>query len=432
MDLSSGLKRVFKKIRGASLLDEDLINSVLKDLQRTLILNDVDIILVKKLTDNIKKRASTEEIKKIGGKELLTKIIYEELSKLIGEEHKPRMTKHKILLLGLFGSGKTTTAGKLAYFYKKNGFKTGLIQLDVYRPAAYEQLHQLAEKIGVDFFGIKGEKNPIKILKKGLEVFKDKDIIIVDTAGRNALDEEMIKEIKDINEILKPEEKYLVLSADIGKIAKKQAEEFNKAVGITGVIITKLDGSGKGGAALSAIHELNIKVPFIGIGEDIKDFEIFDPKRYIGDLIGIPNLERLLERIKEIEMEEEIDLKDLKNLNFLVFQKQLRMMKKLGSFSKILKMFGLGDLPKDLMLKSEEKMRKYDAIINSMTKDERLNPNLVKNPSRIRRIAKGSGTTEKDVKELIKELERIKKIYKKFDERKIEKLMKRFGGKGFP
>ena len=329
----------------------------------------------------------------------------------MGSSYQPELKPKRILLLGLYGSGKTTTAAKLAKFYQDRGLSAGLICCDVSRPAAYEQLEKLANDANVAFFGIKNEKNVRNIIKNGLEKLKDRKIIICDSSGRNALDNELINELKEINDEFKPDEKILVLSADIGQVAGKQAEEFNKAISINGVIVTKLDGSGKGGGALSALNTTKAKIMFIGTGEKIGDIEPYDSKKYISRLLAIPDLPALIDNIKKVLEEEKIDEEniDIEKLDFDTFYKELKAMNKMGPMKQILSMMGLADVPKEVISQGEEKLKKYKVIIDSMTKEERKNPNLLKDQNRIKRIAKGSGVTETEIKEMIKEFNKLKK-----------------------
>jgi signal recognition particle subunit SRP54 len=402
-----------------------------------LISADVEVELVLELTKKLENKVKKAE-EGLTKKETLVKELYDELLGLLGEKNFGKIPEpKKILLLGLFGSGKTTTAGKLAKFYLKRGKKVGLIQSDVDRPAAYEQLKQLGEKIKVPVFYEKGLKSE-EIVEKGLEEFKDCDLIIVDTAGRDALDKEMTEQIKKIDKVLKADLKLLVIQADLGQIAGRQAKSFQDSVGLNGVILTKTDGSAKGGGALSACKHTGAKVYFIGTGEKLDDFEIFDVNRYVSRLLGYADLRGLLEKIKEIEEEGEFDLGDLaelREMNFETYRKQMRIMKKFGSINKLLEMLGLADkMPKEIAELGEEKIRKYSHIIDSMTKEERLNPDLIKG-NRIKRIATGSGNSENDVRELVKNFEKMKTMVKNFKGMsggrgqiaQIQKMMKKFG-----
>jgi len=288
--IGEGLRVALDKVTRAGLVDRAVVEELVKDIQRALLAGDVDVKLVFELTQKIKKRALDEKPQAgITAREHIIKIVYDELVSFLGKKSEIGL-RGKILLCGLFGSGKTTTAGKLARFCQKKGLRVGLIACDAFRPAAYEQLQQISEQIGVTFFGMKGEKDSAKILAEGLKKMADKDIIIIDSSGRNALNSEMIDEIKKLNSISGADERLLVLPADIGQAAKVQAEEFQKALGITGVIITKLDGTAKGGGALTACAISGAPVKFIGTGEKMDAFEQFDPERFISRLLGLGDL----------------------------------------------------------------------------------------------------------------------------------------------
>jgi signal recognition particle subunit SRP54 len=437
MDLGAGLRKALARITGAAIVDEKAVAELVKELQRVLISNDVNVKLVFDLSKRIQERALKEKpAGGIGAREHVVKVVYDELVSLMGERYEPKLGKQKVLLLGLFGSGKTTSTAKLAKFYRDRGLSVGLICCDTYRPAAYEQVEQLAAKTGVPFYGIKGERDVKKIVRNGLEQFREKDVVIVDSSGRDAFDEELVKELKEINEALKPEEKLLVVSADIGQVARRQAEEFNKAVGITGVLVTKMDGSGKGGGALSSVAASGAKVAFIGTGEKLEDFEVFDAKKFVGRLLGFPDLEALLEKVSKAGLEE-VDAEKLleEELTIESFYEQLKATKKMGPLKSVFQMMGMVDLPKELMEQSEEKLKKYEVIIGSMTKQERKDVELVrKSKSRMERVAKGSGTKVEDIKELIGQFEKMKKFMNAFKKnrglrRQVERFMKGGGGK---
>ena len=432
MDLGAGLRKALAKITGAAIVDEKAVAELVKELQRVLISNDVDVKLVFELSKKIQDRALKEKpAGGVGAREHVVKVVYDELVALMGERYEPRLGKQRVLLLGLFGSGKTTSTAKLAKFYRDRGLSVGLVCCDTYRPAAYEQVEQLSAKTGIPFYGIKGERDAKKIVENGLEHFRDKDVVIVDSSGRDAFDEELSQELKDINEAFKPDEKLLVVSADIGQVAKKQAEEFNRAVGITGVLVTKMDGSGKGGGALSSVAASGAKVAFIGTGEKIGDFEVFDAKKFVGRLLGFPDLEALLEKVKKAGVEEVDAGKILEeDLTIESFYEQLKATKKLGPLKGVFQMMGMVDLPKELMEESEEKLKKYEVIINSMTKQERKDVELVrKSKQRTERIASGSGTKPEDVRELLSQFEKMRKFLNAFKKnrglrKQVEKMMK--------
>ena len=292
--LGEVLRRATDKVMNAVFLDKNLVDSIIKDLQRALIEADVNVSLVKELSDKVRKAALDERIKDIEKKEHIIKILHDELLKIIGEkkELKLRKGQNRILLLGLYGAGKTTTVAKLGNYFAKRGNKVAVIGLDVHRPAASEQLKQLAEKNKLSYFIDADEKDATKIWKN-LEAkgkLKDFDVLIVDTAGRHNLEAELIKEIKSLNKEIKPTESILVMPADIGQAAKQQAQDFKKAVDITGIIITRMDSTAKGGGALTACSEVNTGVYFITTGEKINDIESFNPKAFLSRLLGMGDL----------------------------------------------------------------------------------------------------------------------------------------------
>lgn len=441
--LSTSLKATLKKIAKAVFVDEHLIEELVKDIQKALLYADVNVQLVFDLTKNIKQRALKEKAPAgISQREYLIKIVYEELVKFLGEEKKEIKISgkpFKIMLVGLYGSGKTTTSAKLAKFYQKRGFKVGMVQLDVWRPAAAEQLLQLGKQIDVDVFVDKDEKDPIKIYNKFKGKYPNYDLLIVDTAGRDALSDELVEEIEKVSSLVDADEKLLVISADIGQAAEKQALQFHKSCGITGVIATKMDGTAKAGGALTACAVSGASIKFIGVGEKVDDLEEFNPKGFVGRLLGMGDLEALLEKAKEaISEEEAADLgkKFLKgDFNFLDLYEQMKAMGKMGPLTKVLDMIpgvdGLG-MSKDMVQEQEAKLKKWKFIMQSMTKEELENPDVL-NGQRIERIAKGSGCAVKEIRELIKQYNQSKKFLKmmkgKQDPKSLSKIMKKFKGK---
>jgi len=404
--LSEALKKATNKIANAVFVDKKIIEDVAKELQRALISADVNIHLVKEITDKIKEKASDEKVKDVEKKELIIKILYDTILEILGGEKKEIVFKEKqqtrILLLGLYGSGKSTSANKLGLYYSKRGKKVALLGLDVHRPAATDQLEQLGAQNKIKVFTDKTEKNPIKIYKKFKQELEQYDILIIDTAGRHSLDEELIKEIKDINKELKPDYKVLVIQADIGQAAKTQASEFQKALEINGVIITRMDSTAKAGGALTACHETKAPVFFIGTGEKPSDLETFNPQSFISRILGMGDLEGLLEKVHSA-MDKETGKKLKERLekgefNLKDFQEQLKSMSSMGSMDKLLDMVpgfsGLKDkMPENMLGTQEEKMKKWKFAIDSMTKEEINNPEIIeKQTTRLGRIAKGSGT----------------------------------------
>ncbi len=419
------IRGIIDKIKGLTYLGDTEIREIIRDLQRTLIAGDVDIKLVFELSKKLEKSVKKEE-KGLTKKESLVKALYNELENLLGkgeENIEKILNARKILLLGLFGSGKTTTAAKLAKFYKKKGKKVVLIQSDVERPAAFEQLEQLGKLIEVPVFFERGRKS-YEIVGDAVKKFEEGSVLIVDTAGRSGLDEKMTEEIRKINKVLKPDLKILVMPGDIGQAAGKQAKAFDKALDIDGLIIAKMDGSAKGGGALSATKESGEKIFFLGTGEKIDDLEIFDTQRFVARLLGYGDLQGLLEKIREIQEEEEVKIEDIERFDFISFKKQLGMMKRFGSFKKFLSMMGV-NLPEDVLSLGEEKMKKFGHIIDSMTAKERKNPDLIKS-SRIKRIANGAGVKEEEVRELVRNFNKMKKMMDRLKgKRNLEKILKK-------
>ncbi|MFQ6055777.1 MAG: LAGLIDADG family homing endonuclease, partial [Methanosarcinales archaeon] len=292
----------------------------------------------------------------------------------------------------------TTSIAKLARHFQKQGLRPALLALDYHRPAAIDQLVQLGKQINVPVY-FDRDNDPYKGAKDGIEKFKNFDAILIDTSGRNALDSKLAEELKKLGEIIKPDEVLLTIPADIGKVAKSQSEEFNKLVGITGVFVTKLDGTAKGGGCLSACAATGAKVKFIGTGEKIEDLEVYNPERFVSRLLGLGDLQTLLEKAKEAEIKPEKIEKIVEGkFTLQEFYEQIEAMGKMGSLEKVASMipgFGMLKLPKDLMEKQEKKLKKFKVIIQSLTPEERETPKII-NSSRIRRCAKGAGVSESD------------------------------------
>ncbi|HEC81085.1 MAG TPA: signal recognition particle protein Srp19, partial [Thermoplasmatales archaeon] len=288
-NLGESLRGTIKKIASAVTVDSKLIKEVVRDIQRALIQADVNVQLVLKLSKNIEKRALQEKPPAgMSAREHVIRIVYDELVSIVGSKRALPIKKQIIMMVGLYGQGKTTTCGKLAQYFKKKGLRPVLIAGDVHRPAAYDQLKQIAEKAEVPFYGEKEAKDAVSVVKHGMEHFKrSADVIIVDTAGRHKLEKDLINEMKNIFSTIKPDEKLLVMDAAVGQQAGPQAKAFHDAVGITGIVLTKLDGTAKGGGALSAAAEVGAPIVFIGTGEHINDFEPFDPQRFISRLLGM-------------------------------------------------------------------------------------------------------------------------------------------------
>ncbi|MDD5340526.1 MAG: signal recognition particle receptor subunit alpha [Candidatus ainarchaeum sp.] len=429
MDLGKKLREALSKLTGKPYVDANDVKALTKDLQRVLISSDVNVKLVLALSRRIEERAlKSDKMQALSLKEHVTKIVYEELVSLMGTSYTPRLDRHRILVCGLYGSGKTTTCAKIAHFYKTRGLSAALVAADTDRPAAQEQLEQLSKSVGAAFYTIKGEKDAARIVGDALKKAKE-DVIIVDSAGRNAFDGHLVEELRSIAEKLKPDENYLVISADLGQIAGKQATEFNSAVPLSGVIVTKMDGSGKGGGALSAVAASNTKVAFIGVGEKTSDFETYNAEKLVGRLLGVPDIGALMEKIKQISTETDIQKLEGEKLTIDSFYEQLKAAKKLGPLGSVFSMLGANDVPKELVQQSEEKLKKFEHMINSMTKEEKAEAALIKNSqARVQRIAKGSGCSEKDVREFLSQFEKMDKMMNMFKRnrgfrKKMEKMM---------
>jgi len=423
------LKEVARKIIGSTTVDKKFVEEIVKDIQRALIKADVNIKQVKEISETIKKRALSEEVPDyFDAREHVLKIVYEELLKGVGEGIDIPLKKARIMLVGLQGSGKTTTAVKLAKYFKDRGLKAAVVAGDTWRPAAFEQLKQLADAHSVAFYGYKGLK-AVEVVKKALEVAKE-DVVIIDTAGRHALEKELIDEMIEIARIANPDYKFLVIDAAIGQLASKEAKAFHDAIGISGIIITKFDGTAKGGGALSAAREIGIPIAFIGTGEKIEDFEKFDPAGFVSRLLGMGDLRSLLEKVERVAKEEEIDAEAFLKGTFTLkdIYKQIEAMNKLGPLKKILEMIPMLGLKigDEVMEMTQEKMKKFKVIMDSMTEEELLNPKII-DSSRIRRIAIGSGTTPQDVRELLKYYETVRNVMKRMKKGKLPLKGLKFG-----
>ncbi len=442
--LGDSLKGTLQKIANAIFVDDKLINELIKDIQRALLQSDVNVKLVFELTKKIKDKIQSEKnVKGLTKKEQLITIVYDELVAFLGGEgYKINVNKKpfKIMLVGLFGNGKTTTSGKLGKFFMKRGYKVALVGLDVHRPAAMDQIIQVGSQINVPVFTHKGEKNAMKIWKEHEKELQKFDVIIVDTAGRDALSEDLVKELNELNKEIKPDENLLVIGADVGQAAERQAISFHDACNVTGVVITKLDGTAKGGGALTACAVTNAPVKFIGIGEKAEDFEEFKPKGFVSRLLGMGDLESLLEKAKEAYTEEEaqdMGKKFLKGeFNLIDLYEQMEAMSKMGSLSKLVEMIpGMGQLqlPKDMLKMQEGKLKKWKHMMNSMSKGELEDPEII-DSSRVDRIAKGSGSKPEDVRELLKQYKQSKKMVKMMkgaqNPKQMEKMMKSMQGQG--
>ncbi len=434
--LGSSLYDALRKVFRAAVVDEALVKELTRDIQRALLQADVNVKLVFEISKRIEDQALKEKLPPgISRREHVIKVVYEELTRFLGEKPAPLKLKtgkkNVFMLVGIQGSGKTTTSVKMARYFQKRGLKTALVCVDTFRPGAYDQLKQLADRVNVPIYGDPKEKNSKKIALNGLKKFEDYDIILVDTAGRHKDEKDLIKEMKTLEESIKPDEVILVLDGTIGQQAAVQAKAFHEATPIGSVFIAKLDGSARGGGALSAVAAIGAPIRFIGTGEKIDDIELFNPSRFVGRLLGMGDLESLIEKVREAE----VKIPEKKARAFLSgkftlaeMYEQFEAMKGMGTFKRLLKMFpGFSyNIPDEMMDMAEDRVEKWKVIIQSMTPEEREAPKIL-NSSRIRRVARGSGTAEKDVKELLKQYAMMKKMVKSFRRKRFP-----FFGKQLP
>jgi signal recognition particle subunit SRP54 len=433
-DLGKSLKGTLQKIASAVTIDSKLIKEIVRDIQRALLQSDVNVKLVLQLSKKIEKRALQEKPPSgMSGREHVIRIVYDELVTILGDSRELPIKKQIIMMVGLYGNGKTTSSGKLASFFKKKGLRPVLIAGDVHRPAAYDQLKQIAKQVDVPFYGDKHEKNAVKVVTDGVEKFKrNSDVIIVDTSGRHKLEDDLIQEMEDIFKATRPNEKLLVMDAAVGQQAGSQAKAFNDAVDITGIILTKLDGTAKGGGALSAAAEVGAPIVFIGTGEHPSDFERFDPSRFISRLLGMGDIKTLLEKAEESlkGKDAEKTARRIMSGKFTLHDmyEQMNMLSGMGPLNKIADMLpsGFSGKMKGIdMNNTQDKLGKFKIIMDSMTDVEMEDPQIVR-ASRVKRIAHGAGVENKDVKELLKYYNMTKKMMKGFSSnRKMRKgLMK--------
>ena len=441
--MGSSLQDALEKVAGRSRIDEEAVEEVVRDIQRALLQADVDVTLVNELSDSIRDRALNEEPPTgTSPREHVLRIVHEEMMGVVGDATEFDLEEQTILLAGLQGSGKTTTSAKMARWFSRKGLQPAVIQTDTFRPGAYDQSKEMTERAEVPFYGDPDSEDPVEIARKGLEEFEDREVVIVDTAGRHALEDELVAEIEDIEEVVQPDMSLLVLDASIGQSAKDQAEAFDEAVGIDGVIITKLDGTAKGGGALTAVDQTDSSIAFIGTGEEVKDIERFDPDGFISRLLGMGDIRALVDRVEEAMEEtdvdeEELDPEKLLSGDFTLrdVYKQMEAMGNMGRLDQVMDMIpgmgGMGDLkdemPDDFAEVTEQRMDKYKAVMDSMTDEELDDPSRV-GPSEVRRIARGSGTSEEDVRELLEYYNTMEQTMSQLGGgRDMERMMQKMG-----
>ena len=439
-NLGNRFQDIFKKIRGHGKLSETNIKDALREVKMSLLEADVNYKVVKDFTNKISEKAiGTEVIRGVNPAQQFIKLVNDELVELLGGTSS-KLTKGLrnptiIMLAGLQGAGKTTFAAKLAKFLKKQNEKLLLVGVDVYRPAAIKQLQVLGQQIGVDVYSEENSKDVVGIATRAIEKAKEINAtyMIVDTAGRLHVDEILMEELKELKKAIKPQEILLVVDAMIGQDAVNLAESFNNALSVDGVILTKLDGDTRGGAALSIKAVVGKPIKFIGVGEKLNDIEIFHPDRLVSRILGMGDVVSLVEKAQEVIDENEAKSLEekIKSQKFDLndFLKQLQTIKKLGSLGGILKL--IPGIPKiDDLAPAEKEMKKVEAIIQSMTKEERKKPDILKASRKIR-IAKGSGTEVSDVNKLLKQFDQMKSMMKMFSSGKMPMGLMGKGGK-FP
>ena len=438
--LTEKFSNIFKKMRRESTLTEANMDAALKEIRIALLEADVNYKVVKAFTNDVKEKALGQEVlKKVNPSQQLIKICHDELEELLGAENteigynKNGLTT--IMLVGLQGSGKTTSASKLAYLMKNKLQKKVLLAgLDVYRPAAIEQLGTLAKSIQVDFFELGTDVNPVEVAKKAKEtaIREGYDVLILDTAGRLQIDEKLMDELKNINSEIHPEEILLLVDAMAGQDAVNVANAFNAKLRLSGVIMSKLDGDAKGGAALSIKYITGLPIKFAGVGEKVSDLDIFHPSRMADRILGMGDVVSLVEKAKEV-MDEKEAARDAKKLLAGEFTlddmlKQMKTVQRMGSISAIAKLIpGMPSLSQEQQDAAEKRMKDFEVIINSMTPYERKHPDCLKF-SHKNRIAEGCGKTNADVNRVIKQWEKSKEMMKQMKQYQKSGKMPPMGG----
>lgn len=432
--LGTSLHESLRKMFRVPIVDEAAVKELVRDVQRSLLQADVNVRLVLDISKRIEERSLKEKIPiGISRREHVIKVVYEELTRFLGE--KPATLEVKagkrniLMLVGIQGSGKTTTTAKLARFFQKRGYKTAIICADTYRPGALAQLQQLANQTNVPVYGDPSKKDSVKIAEQGLARFLKYDMVVIDTAGRHKDEQSLIEEMKKLESSIEPDEVIMVIDSTIGQQASIQAEAFHKTTPIGSIIVAKLDGSARGGGALSAVAATGAPIKFIGTGEKLDDLEAFVPSRFVGRLLGMGDIQSLIEKVREAEIKvPEKKAKEILSGKFTLadMYEQFEAIAKMGPFSRIVKMLpGVGyDIPEEMTDLAENKLKKWRVIIQSMTPQERETPKIL-NASRIRRVARGSGTNEKDVKTLVEQYFTMRKLMKTLRRKKLPFLGKR-------
>lgn len=439
-NLADRLQDIIRKTSQSSTLTEDNMQEALREIRRALLEADVNLRVVKAFISNIKDKAEGENVLQgVNPSQQLVKIVHDELVELLGKELKPlNLEGHPniIMMLGLQGSGKTTSSAKLAVKLKKEGRNPLLVACDVYRPAAIKQIQTLGTQIGVEVFSLEESKDVQKIVQNAISYAKEKgfNTLILDTAGRLQIDTDMMAELLLIDRIFAPHEKLLVIDAMTGQEAVNVAENFDAQLGLTGLVLTKLDGDSRGGAALSIVHCTGKPIKFTGTGEKLNALEDFHPERMVTRILGMGDIVSLVERAQEvfdekqaIELEKKMRKAEFSFNDFLGMQKQMKMF---GSIDQILGMLPIPGLKREdkemISHQGEKQLKRIEVFISSMTPEERDNPQLI-NSSRKKRIASGSGISLHDVNIYIKQFEQMRGMMKGFSQ--VKDKMGKGGGK---
>lgn len=423
-NLSERLEGAFKKLKGQGKINELNIADTLKEVRRALVDADVNYKIAKEFVDSVKDRAlGADVLRSVSPGQQMVKLVHDELVELMGSQAEGINLSGKpsvILMSGLQGSGKTTFSGKLGMFLKKKGRGVMLVACDVYRPAAIQQLKTVSETVGVDFYSEPENKNPVSIAQNAIHAAKVKGIntVIIDTAGRLAIDEQMMNEISQVKEAIKPNEILFVVDAMTGQDAVNTAEAFNERLDFDGVVLTKLDGDTRGGAALSIRKQVNKPIKFVGTGEKMDALDVFYPERMATRILGMGDIVSLVEKAQQTIDEEEakrLQKKFRKNqFDFEDFLGQINQIKKMGNLKDLMGMIpGMGKALKNVDIE-DDALKHTEAIILSMTPMERRNPKML-DAKRRKRIAQGSGTEVNDVNQLVKQLEQMQKLMKQFN-----------------
>jgi signal recognition particle subunit SRP54 len=450
-NLRTGLRGAIKKIVRASDINEELIDSLCKDIQRALLQSDVNVKLVLEITKRIKERSMNEEpVKGLTRKDHIITILYGELARLLGYAgqtiksiDKSQQTHDRILqfepekqsiilMLGIQGSGKTTVTAKVARWLSKQGYSVGVIGADTWRPGALTQLKMNCSRINTEVYGEEANTDALDIVRKGLAHFRTQniDVVIVDTAGRHKEESGLLEEMRNMRNAINPNLVLLVIDGTIGQQAFNQAKAFHQAAEVGGIIVTKLDGSAKGGGVLSASAATGAKVLFIGTGERIDDLEVFSPTNFVGRILGMGDIQAVLEMARGLELQaDENQAKRLLGGKMTIedFYAQMENVGKMGFRNVIDNLPGLsGMLKEDQLDALEGKMEKWRFIIQSMNGDEKRNPEMI-NESRRKRIARGAGLTEHEVRDLVKQYSNSKTLMKQAKGRQLQGMLRKFG-----